>query len=399
MDRDNIDSISEALSEMFGELQNTIEKYAVNQLTQYTDNPEEWKKRQLLHQGQFKKALSKLISEFKKKINRPIETAFKELFKDAKDDIEDVVEDVENAKPKKVIERFKFSVNIELDNLSSQSLIGFKKIINSAGQEILQKKITSGDKLLNVINKAMDQGISDMFVTYKDGRKVHFKSYMEMNVRTTMQREALDYQYDAAKNSGVIFYLCSYHSDCANDHADYQGKVYVDENWESMVNDDEKEAIRKYISSHKLLTIQEVRDAKPFLTTRPNCRHKFRPITKGQALNNSNDELLNKFKMKRGEYDKEKYQNLQKQRQLERQVRKAKEKRDNTLIELENTKDEDAKKMLEQRLKREKSIVTKYQRQVNSLVKGNPYLERDYRRENYKAIVQDVGHKYNKDKK
>ena len=32
MDRDNVDAISEALTELFGELQNTIEQYAIYQL-------------------------------------------------------------------------------------------------------------------------------------------------------------------------------------------------------------------------------------------------------------------------------------------------------------------------------------------------------------------------------
>ena len=400
MNRDNVDAISEALGEMFGELQNTIEKYAVNQLTQYTDKPEEWKKRQLLHQKQFQRATEKLIEEFKHKINRPIDVAFKEMFKDAQEDVEDVTDDdVKKAKRKAVVEKFKFSVNINLDNIAKSSLVGFKRIVNSAGQEILQKKITSGDRLFEAINKAMDKGIKDMFVTYKNGRKVHFKSYMEMNVRTTLQQEALNYQYEASKSAGVIFYICSSHSDCANDHANYQGKVYYDENWQSIVPSDVEEQVAKYIRDNKLMTIQAVRDNKPFLTTRPNCRHTFKPITISQALNNTPVQLLNKFKMYKGKADSEKYKNLQLQRKFERDVRKAKETRDNTIIELNNAKDQATKEMLENRLKREKSIVTKHQRQLNQLVKGNPYLERDYRRENYKAIVQDVGYKYNKDKK
>ena len=129
------------------------------------------------------------------------------------------------------------------------------------------------------------------------------------------------------------------------------------------------------------------------------CRHTFKPITIEQALNNTNVELLNKCKMYKGKADSEKYKNLQMQRALERKVRSAKETRDNTIIELGNAKDQATKEMLENRLKHEKSLVTKYQRQVNQLVKNNKYLQRDYRRENYKAIVQDVGVKYNKDKK
>ena len=48
---------------------------------------------------------------------------------------------LKSAKRKEIVDRFKFSVNINLDNVAKSSLIGFKKIVNSAGQEILQKKI------------------------------------------------------------------------------------------------------------------------------------------------------------------------------------------------------------------------------------------------------------------
>lgn len=403
MDRDNVDAISEALSQLFGQFQNTLEQYAVNQLTLYTDIPQEWRGRQLQSTKQFQQATKKLVEQFKNKLNKPIDNAFKEIFADAQEDVEDVTDDdVKKAKRDDIVNKFKFSVNINIDNVEKSALAGFKRMVNNVGEVILEKKITSGDRLFETINNVMDKNLKDMFVTYKNGRKVHFKSYMEMNVRTTMQQEALNYQYEAAKSVGVMFYLCSSHGDCANDHKDYQGKVYYDENWRSVITPEAKEVedkVAKYIRDNNLMTIQSVRDNKPFLCTRPNCRHTFKPITITQALTNTNAQLLNKFKMYRGKYDSEKYKNLQLQRKYERDVRKAKEQRDNTIIELNNAKDPEAKEMLTERLKREKSIVTKHQRQLNQLVKGNPYLERDYRRENYKAIVQDVGVKYNKDKK
>ena len=84
---------------------------------------------------------------------------------------------------------------------------------------------------------------------------------------------------------------------------------------------------------------------------------------------------------------------------MERKVRQAKQDRDNLEIEIKNAKDSETKKQLKEKLEYKKSLVHKNQRELNHLVKGNPYLERDRRRENYKTIVQDVGYKYNKDKK
>ena len=37
-----------------------------------------------------------------------------------------------------------------------------------------------------------------------------------------------------------IFYICSRHNDCAEDHKDYQGKVYIDANWREAVKDDKE---------------------------------------------------------------------------------------------------------------------------------------------------------------
>lgn len=400
MDRDNVDAISEALSESFAELQNTIEQYATKQLTQYTNEPSTWKEKQLKDQTKFKKAISVLIKQFSHKINKPIESAFSELFKDAKATLEDVKDGkYEPTLKQKKIETFKMKAMIDINNLGKQALIGFKKVVNSVGKEIYQKKIFSADELFNKINEAMKTGISDMTVKTKSGRVMTYKAYMEMNVRTTMHKEALDYQYESAKSFGVVFYLCSSHADCADDHKDYQGRIYYDENWKSIVKKQEIEAVEKAIKSKKCLPLQKCRDGKPYITTRPNCRHTFMPLTLEQVVGNTADQLLDKFKMKKGEYDSKNYKDLQKQRYYERQVRNAKQQRDNLEIELSNAKDQKTRDMLTKQLNAQKSKVRKYQRAVNEVVKSNDVLKRDYRRENYKAIVQDVGVKYNKDKK
>ena len=84
MDRDNIDAISEALSELMNEYQNTIEQYTTNQLTMYTAEPEYWKSNQNKDFKGFKEALNKLTEQFSIRLNKPIKTAFSEVYKDAK---------------------------------------------------------------------------------------------------------------------------------------------------------------------------------------------------------------------------------------------------------------------------------------------------------------------------
>ena len=413
MDRDNIDAISEALTELFGELQNTIEQYAIYQLTQYTDTPEKWKSLQLKHQKDFSKALDELIKQFKVKINKPIEAAFKELYKDAKTEVKETREDVKEEREtdsnrgllilpinvNKKVSAFKKQVYNDLAILQKQSNIGFKNIVNSVSKSITKGKLFSGTLLYAEVENAFKKGLNNMFMTYRNGRKVSFKAYQEMNVRTTMHQEALDYQFESAREMGVVFYLASSHGDCADDHKDYQGRLYYDESWQSIAKESQHRAIADFIRSNKLMSIQDVRDGKPYLGTRPNCRHKFKPLTLDQVLNSSVKELLVEHKLIKGKYDSAKYKNLQHQRLLERKVRQAKQDRDNLEIEIKNAKDVETKKQLKEKLEYKKSLVHKNQRELNHLVKGNPYLERDRRRENYKTIVQDVGYKYNKDKK
>lgn len=77
---------------------------------------------------------------------------------------------------------------------------------------------------------------------------------------------------------GNYFYLCSYRNDCAEDHLQYQGKVYVDE------------AAPRH---HGFDTLQRALGAPAYLITRPNCRHFMIVITEEEATTKAADELLN----------------------------------------------------------------------------------------------------------
>jgi hypothetical protein len=400
MDRDNIDAISEALSELMNEYQNTIEQYTTNQLTMYTAEPEYWKANQNKDLKGFKEALNKLTEQFSIRLNKPIKTAFTEVYKDAKESLDEVKDGkFEPTEKEKVMKAFKTKVMVDITNINKSVLKGFRKMVDSVGKEIYQKKIFSGDELFKVIDDAMQTGIEDMFIITKKGRKMTFKAYQEMNVRTTLHKEALDYQYESAKEFGVVFYLCSYHSDCADDHKDYQGKIYYDENWKTIADKKYHDLIRKIITDKKCLPLQKHRDGKPWITTRPNCRHNFKPITISQASDNSAGALLNKFGMRKGTYDSKNYKDLQYQRGYERQIRKFKQQRDNLEIEIKNAPDDKTRAALRKKATLTTSKIRKNQRELNQLIKNNDVLKRDYRRENYKAIVQDVGVKYNRDKK
>lgn len=96
-----------------------------------------------------------------------------------------------------------------------------------------------------------------------------------------------------------IFYLASRHKDSASDHADYQGKVYIDEQWRSVVKDKElQREISEYIKQNNIHTLQWVMGAPVWFITRPNCRHYFKTVDTDEILATPKTKLLEKYKMR-----------------------------------------------------------------------------------------------------
>ena len=90
----------------------------------------------------------------------------------------------------------------------------------------------------------------------------------------------------------VIFYLCSYHEKCAEDHKAYQGKIYVDRYWRSSLEQYKDlwwliEPVEAYVKNHDVMTMQEVIGNKPYITTRPYCKHFFLPVDVWTVLTSS----------------------------------------------------------------------------------------------------------------
>ena len=95
-----------------------------------------------------------------------------------------------------------------------------------------------------------------------------------------------------------IFYLASQHKDSASDHKDYQGKMYIDEKWKSVIDDkDLQMQISKYINEHNIKTIQWVTGEPVWFITRPNCRHYFKEMDTADVLGTSRTKLLKQNEM------------------------------------------------------------------------------------------------------
>lgn len=116
-----------------------------------------------------------------------------------------------------------------------------------------------------------------------------------------------------------VFYLCSYHDNPGKDHAEFQGKIYVDRFWKSTMEgarctDMELYGVRSYIKNHDVKTLQSVVLRKPYLITRPYCRHFMIPLSTVEVLGSS----LNKIKSMHPEAHTKRVRNRKKKDQIKK---------------------------------------------------------------------------------
>ena len=239
--------------------------------------------------------------------------------------------------------------------------------------------------IISQTKTGIDKGLP---VTYKNGRKVTYKAYMEMAVRTGIQQEIGNRQLEAGKNANIVFYVVNEFGDCADDHADYQGKMYYDEGFQDFpLRDEIKGLIQDHIQRNGLLSIQAVRDNEPYLTTRPNCRHKMKPVAIDRVLKESVEDIKDDLGYKTKSYRPENYEATKEQRYNERNIRKYKQ-RNLTYMALYKKTNNKQYLLLAQKEKRQAMLWQKRQRQH---MKANPDLFRDYERENPRVLLQDLG--------
>lgn len=255
------------------------------------------------------------------------------------------------------------------------------KAYQSTLKDIVLKVKSAGD-LKEQLGKHIASGLN-IGVTYKDGKTYQFDTYWEMKARTDIQQEIGNNMISTGQENGIIFYITSFYGDCAPDHAEYQGKIYVDEKWESMAPKDRLDEIRDYINSNKLLTVQEVTQNPPFLTTRPNCRHYFQYIDIDSVLGAKTKDDVNQLRQERdlnsgGKYKPDKYKALQQQRQNERKIRAYKADLEKKQISLAL---EPGNKQLQSEIEIDKSNIRMFQKAQRDLAKQYSNIERRYDRE------------------
>ena len=108
-----------------------------------------------------------------------------------------------------------------------------------------------------------------------------------------------------------------------------------------------------------------------------------------QATGDTNA-LLKELKLTKGKYKPDDYDITQKQRYIERNIRNYKARLEQNKMLANESQDE----MFKLQARKDNFLVRKWQKEQRELIKANPQLERDYRKETRNKIVQDLGAKY-----
>ncbi len=300
-------------------------------------------------------------------------------------------------------------VKPNLTNTKDANLL-VASVFNQYGKDLkVIRQLTRTKPLYDAILEATQKGIDDsIMVNYtvselkddktgeilreRQTREVPFKSYMEMKVRTEVNTEIGDNLTQSAGALGIVFYVCDYYGDCAKDHIDYQGKYYFDENWTGFgYDEDTSTRIQNAIDSQNMLSIQYIRGDPVALTTRPNCRHTLSPVTLTEVIGTSPIDMTKKLgKNYNGRQSDDKTEATQQARSNERVIRKYKDRVVQGRIQYKKTKNPDIKRQLG----KDYSKWQEWRDKQTQLVKDNPHLKRDERREDKRILVQDLGAGY-----
>lgn len=393
MNKNKLDNLVDILSNNYDEVQNTLSFLSFAYLLRNNKDNEWWATKQRDSLKAFRNKLEKIADEKLVELNNLHRKVLVLMLASVNKDLIKI-----NDETKEIIVKDSKIIDDKMREVEMHNKIMVNALVQSVFQRHVENinviEYNKTDGLFKAITNVIDKtGVENApAVVYRNGRVVSWKSYMEMNVRTTVNQEIVDYQTRTGAESGVVFWLCSSHGDCADDHRDYQGKLYYDDSY-TMMNLDErvKNKITAFIKNRGLMSIQKVKNEKPYLTTRPNCRHYFQPVSIEDALNVSVKSLLNDLGMNKGKYDEEKYNMLKQQRYNERQIRKWKsEVKKYEMENIANPNDENVIK----KLNIAKERVSLGQAKQRKLIKDNPYLERDLDRESNNILKNDLGYRF-----
>lgn len=398
--------------EAFKDVEDAILQYQFQMLQKGIELPlDQWLEIQMAQRENVNKGIIGIIRKSRPKIQEYLKESFNEATEIAKDKLSEVNEEgkpinISNSEAVKtrlglVDENFKL-LALNHTRVTASLPAKIYANVNSIPGHTTWTMEEHLKQFHQAIETAYKKELPNMTsVTYANGRNVSFKSYVEMAIRTEINNVAVDMMQEGCKGLGVVLFLASFLQDCAPDHAMYQGKVYILQDWKSIVPSEYHEKYQKLIDSRNIKTLEWVKEQGTYTTptgktykialgVRPNCRHTFTPITYEQALN-SGQTLVDLGLKSKGTYNKDHYVQSQKQRNLERNVRALKLEYNNKIAEVKASKNEDEAIRLSKEADMLKKDIRDAQAALREHINKYPYLDRQYNRENPNRMASNLG--------
>ena len=318
-----------------------------------------------------------------------IRKAAKNIIKTAREGVAQAI----NVSSKEVVQVVGNEAAQEVKRVNGVSLlIGSGKVqerVQTAMQALFQTAVQDYRATINRVNvdsrglfealsSAVESKSDNGYIAYADGRNVSFKAYMEMSIRTDLQQNALFNLEESAKAVGLQAYVASAHFDSADDHEEFQGFYYLADNvpW--------KDEYQQYGFHPKYHYLSEVK-ALGFLT-RPNCRHYVQPVSLDDILAGKDMHktlgVLNE-KARPGAYE-----DLERQRTIERNIRKYKDRANNAKVMMENAPKE-AKAEAAQAFKQANAKTREWQAAMRELDRTTD-IRRQCKREKPGVVIQNA---------
>lgn len=342
------------IAEIFGELELQIIASMMSSLAKHRDEDfTQWQFLQLKELNDFNKMYKKKYPEIYKDINRKIKEILKEEYKlglktneriilwhilKSKDKPEKAIKklskvngDTINKKIQTVLNQDKAFLNINdkavnaLINESMKGIVkGEKAILRKVDDEyrkIIFKSQVGMQTGSMTLNQAIDNAARDFLnnglnvIEYKNGNKVNIQSYCEMAIRTSRKQAYLMGEGQARNDLGHYLVKVSQYGACSPTCLPWQGLAYIDDVYSNGKPDGSLYPLLSTAIQNGLF--------------HPNCRHTlsnfFPEINHIDVMTNTPEILQN-------------YEDEQKQRYIERNIRKYKRLKVGSLTEQDKLK-------------------------------------------------------------
>lgn len=330
----------------------------------------DWQKQKLLNLGKYKSNNSKILNGYSSGLNKEVSSLLKDSFVTGSKNTDNVLK-----KAGKLTESITdiggndfYKINENRINALIKSinndLVSAEKAMLRQADDVYRQTIFKSQVNLNAgtlsLNQSIDMATRDFLdkgyncITYSDGRKVNIASYAEMALRASSQRAVFTGEGSRRDEWNVHTVVVSEHSNCSKLCLPWQGKVYIDDVYSSG---------EKGESDYMPLSM-----AMNGGLFHPSCRHNMSTYFEG--INTVPQPVDDKEALQN-------YESEQKQRYMERQIRKYKRR--------------EAGSLDPQNIKNASDKVKEWQANLKQHLEDNPQLRRESFREQNKILVDNNG--------